>query len=95
MPLLSLTQSGSFSFFAPTIAMEILSNGNAVSYGDCFYFPFFIHCMDSLLGKIAMESVAQREAPKNFLVKITGDLQNSSNINFSFFEIFLKKSEYI
>jgi len=31
--------------FAPTIVMEILSNGNVISFGEGFFYPFsmFVH----------------------------------------------------
>jgi len=43
--------------------MEILSKGNSTIYENCFFYPFSrLDCI--LFGKIAMESVTQREAPK-------------------------------
>jgi len=42
----------SFFIFAPTIEVEILSNGNAIAYEDKSCYPFSIEHIDSLLERL-------------------------------------------
>jgi len=80
MPLLSLTQSDSFFapiiesycfffiIFAPTIEMEILSKNYSTIHNINYLYSVVFRLDSFFFGKIAMESVTQREAPKSLAI---------------------------